>query len=99
MKMLNSMEALNKRNELVEYGFTVVPEVMTESLVNQLRIWSDDILNHVTIDHKIRYQGSDIFVYTERLWAEADKEVKPNHFPDHLLKKLSIYRFRKKFVA
>ena len=58
MTKLNSVEVLDKRNELVEYGFTVVPEVMPESLVNQLRIWSDDILNHVTIDRKIRYQGS-----------------------------------------
>ena len=40
---------------------------MPESLTTQLRIWSDDILNHVTIDRKIRYQGSDIFVDTERL--------------------------------
>ena len=88
MKKLNSVEALDKRNELVDYGFTVVPEVMPESLVNELRIWSDNILNHVTIDRKIRYQGSDIFVYTERLWAEADKEVKPNHFPDPLAEKI-----------
>ena len=88
MKKLNSVEALDKRNELVEYGFTIVPEVMPESLANQPGIGSDDILNHVTIDRKIRYQGSDIFVYTERLWAEADKEVKPNHFPDPLAEKI-----------
>jgi len=72
----------------VEYGFTIVPEVMPESLVQQLGIWSDDILNRVTIDHKIRYQGSDIFIYTEHLWAEADKEVKSNHFPDSLAEKI-----------
>ena len=67
MKKLNSVETLDKRNELVEYGFTIVPEVRPESLANQPGIWSDDILNHVTIDRKIRYQGSDIFVYIERL--------------------------------
>ena len=88
MKKLNKAEALDKRNELVEYGFTIVPEVMPESLVQQLGIWSDDILNRVTIDHKIRYQGSDIFIYTEHLWAEADKEVKSNHFPDSLAEKI-----------
>ena len=88
MTKLNSVEALDKRHKLVEYGFTIVPEVMPESLVNQFRIWSDDILNHATIDRKIRYQGSDIFVYTERLWAEADKEIKPNHFPDPLAEKI-----------
>ena len=99
MTKLNSVEALDKRNELVEYGFTVVPEVMPESLVNQLRIWSDAILNHVTIDRKIHCQGCDIFVYTERLWFKANQEVKPNYFLIHLLKKSSICRFRKKFVV
>ena len=71
MKKLNNVEALDKRNELVEYGFTIVPEVMPESLANQPGIWSDDILNRVTIDRKIRCQGSDIFVYTERLWGRG----------------------------
>ena len=59
-----------------------------QSLTTQLRIWSDDILNHVTIDRKIRYQGSDIFVYTERLWSKANKKVKPNHFPDPFAEKI-----------
>jgi len=36
MKKLNSVETLDKRNELVEYGFTIVPEVRPESLVHQL---------------------------------------------------------------
>ena len=71
MTKLNSVEALDKRNELVEYGFTIVPEVRPGSLVHQPGIWSDDILNRVTIDRKIRYQGSDIFVYTERLWGRG----------------------------
>ena len=61
MKKLNNVEALDKRNELVEYGFTIVPEVRPESLVHQLGIWSDDILNRVTTDRKIRCQGNDIF--------------------------------------
>ena len=88
MTKLNGVKALDKRHELVEYGFTVVPAVMPESLANQLRIWSDAILNHVTIDRKMHYQGSDIFVYTERLWSKANKEVKPNHFPDPFAEKI-----------
>ena len=99
MKKLNKAEALDKRNELVEYGFTIVPEVMPESFVQQLGIWSDDILNRVTIDHKIRYQGSDIFVDTERLWSKATRRSSPIIFLTHLLKKPAICRFRKKFVA
>ena len=88
MTKLNGVEALDKRHELVEYGFIVVPEVMPEFLANQLGIWSDAILNHVTIDRKMHYQGSDIFVYTERLWSKANKEVKPNHFPDPFAEKI-----------
>ena len=72
---------------------------MPESLITQLRIWSDDILNHVTIDRKIRYQGSDIFVDTERLWSKAIRRSSPIIFLTHLLKKPAICRFRKKFVA
>ena len=44
MTKLNSVGVLDKRNELVEYGFTVVPEVMPESLANQLRIWSVKVI-------------------------------------------------------
>ena len=83
MTKLNGVEALDKRHELVEYGFTVVPEVMPEFLANQLRIWSDAILNHVTIDRKIRYQGSDIFVDTERLWSKAIRRSSPIIFLTH----------------
>ena len=99
MTKLNSVEALDKRNELVEYGFTVVPEVMPESLVNQLRIWSDAILNHVTIDRKIHCQGCDslytLTVYGPRLIRRPSLII----FLIHLLKKSSICRFRKKFAA
>ncbi len=47
MKKLNKLEALEKRNELVEFGFTTVPTVMPKSLVQQLRIWSDNIHSRV----------------------------------------------------
>jgi len=46
MKKLNKAEALDKRNELVEYGFTIVPEVMPSvffrtSYCNLRCIWCD----------------------------------------------------------
>ena len=81
MAKLSGVEASHKRNQLVVQGFSIVPNVMPKSLLNQLCVWSDNILDHVTVDHKIRYQGSDIFVYTERLWAEVDRDTRPNHFP------------------
>ena len=69
MTTLNIKGALKKRNELVKLGFTIVPSVMPKPFLNQLQIWSEDIFRRVTIDHKIRYQGSDIFVHTERQWG------------------------------
>ena len=81
MAKLSGVEASHKRNQLVVQGFSIVPNVMPKSLLNQLCVWSDNILDHVTVDHKIRYQGSDIFVYTERLWVEVDRDTRPNHFP------------------
>ncbi len=55
-------QSLTKRRELVESGYTIVPGVMDKDLLDRLRTWSDRIFERVTVPHKIRYQGSDIFV-------------------------------------
>ena len=54
-------QSLTKRRELVESGYTIVPGVMDKDLLDRLRTWSDRIFERVTVPHKIRYQGSDIF--------------------------------------
>jgi hypothetical protein len=55
---------------LVESGYTTVPGVMDTDLLDRLKTWSDGIFERVTVSHKIRYQGSDIFVSTERRWQK-----------------------------
>ena len=59
-------QSLTKRRELVESGYTIVPGVMDKDLLDRLRTWSDRIFERVTVPHEVRYQGSDIFVRTER---------------------------------
>ncbi|MAG85373.1 hypothetical protein CMK10_14570 [Candidatus Poribacteria bacterium] len=88
MTTLNMKGALKKRNELVKLGFTIVPSVMPKPFLNQLQIWSEDIFRRVTIDHKIRYQGSDIFVHTERQWGALNRAPEKNRFPDLLAEKI-----------
>jgi len=78
---LTAKEAVTKREELVEAGYTVVPGVMSSDLLDRLRVWSDDIFNRTTVNPKVRYQGSDIFVRTERSWRDTDERAS-NRFPD-----------------
>ncbi len=73
-------QSLTKRRELVESGYTIVPGVMDKDLLDRLRTWSDHIFERVTVPHKIRYQGSDIFVRTERRWQEGTP-IAENRFP------------------
>ena len=99
MSILTPEEALTKRDELITLGYTSVPGVMPQSLVDRLRTWSDEIFQRVTVRHKIRYQGSDLFVNTERRWAKMGRGLKvgegyvhgvgdDNHFPDPLAEKI-----------
>jgi len=41
VSILATHESLIKRDELVERGYTSIPGVMSESLVHELRAWSD----------------------------------------------------------
>ena len=91
MSILSPEEALCKRNELLDQGFTIVPGMMPESLVKELRNWSDVHLPKIKIDHRIRYQGSDIFVFTERHWEKSKgKPMMSNHphFRDPIAEKV-----------
>lgn len=88
MSILTTEEALTKHDELVTLGYTSVPGVMPQSMVEDLRTWSNEIFERVTVRHKIRYQGSDIFVNTERKWATMDRDPTENHFPDPIAEKI-----------
>jgi len=88
MAILSKEEALTKRDELVQSGYTIVPNVMPKPLLNELRTWSDDIFDRITVDRRIRYQGSDIFVSTERRWAKSNSKPAHNRFPDPYAEKI-----------
>ncbi len=68
MSILTPKEALQKRQELVELGYTVVPGVLQNPFLDELRHWSEDIFDRVPVNPKYRYQGSDIHVSTQRKW-------------------------------
>ena len=84
---MTNEQALTKRQELVESGYTIVPDVMDKDLLDRLRTWSDRIFERVTVPHKIRYQGSDIFVSTERRWREG-RPTAENRFPDPIAEEI-----------
>ena len=72
---LTNEEAIQKREELVSLGYTVVPGVLAESFLEELRIWSDEIFERLPVDPKFRYQGSDISVVTQRYWKTLDDQT------------------------
>ncbi len=84
---MTSEQSLIKRQELVESGYTIVPGVMDTDLLDRLKTWSDRIFERVTVPHKIRYQGSDIFVSTERRWQEGAPTAE-NRFPDPIAEEI-----------
>ncbi len=91
MSILSPEEALCKRDELVDLGFTIVPGMMPEALLKELSDWSDVHLPKIKIDDRIRYQGSDIFVFTERHWEKTNgKPMKGDHphFKDPIAEKV-----------
>jgi phytanoyl-CoA hydroxylase len=83
MSHITQEEAFQKRDELVNDGFTVIPGVMSQEFVQELRVWSDDIFSRVPVDRKHRYQGSDIHVATPKRWEEMQPREETNQsFPD-----------------
>ena len=92
MKKLTDKEAITKRDELVELGYTVVPEVFDETFLEELRVWSDDIFERLPVDPKFRYQGSDIHVVTERHWKTLeDQSVTEKRFSDAIVERILDY--------
>ena len=64
--LLSAEEARQKRVQLVEDGYCVVPGVLQGDFLEELRAWSDELLDRTPVPHKYRYQGSDIHVATRR---------------------------------
>ena len=72
MNILTSQVAVQKRDELVELGYTLIPNLLKDPLLGELQDWSQALFDKVPVESKYRYQGSDIHVYTERLWETMD---------------------------
>ena len=84
---MTNIEAASKTQELVESGFTIIPGVMDPNLLIKLRSWSDDVFERVTVPHKVRYQGSDIFVKSPRSWKKGTPTDR-NRFPDPIAEEI-----------
>ncbi|MEM7538156.1 MAG: phytanoyl-CoA dioxygenase family protein [Chloroflexota bacterium] len=88
MTMLSDTEALSRRDELVELGYTIIPNVMPQELIEELKAWSDEVFTKINVDPKYRYQGSDVHVYTKERWAMMDREPDDRRFPDPIVRKI-----------
>ncbi len=65
--LLSQEEALQKRDQLVNDGFCIVPGVLRGEQLEEVRAFSDDLLDRRKVDPKHRYQGSDFHVGAMRL--------------------------------
>ena len=88
MQILTPEDALKKRAELVELGYTSVPGLMEPDLLHELRTWSDEVFQRLPVDPKLRYQGSDIHVYAERRWEQMEATPDERRFPDPMVAKV-----------
>ena len=91
---LTDEQALGKRDELVELGYTVVPGVIEPAFVAELRAWSEQVLRQRPVDPRYRYQGSDIAVLTPRYWAKlagADRIETAKRFSDPIVERILDY--------
>ncbi|MDB4699025.1 phytanoyl-CoA dioxygenase family protein [Candidatus Latescibacteria bacterium] len=83
--------AIQKRDELVELGYTLIPGVLKDPLLGELQRWSQAMFDRVPVEHKYRYQGSDIHVYTERLWRETNVEKSIRQMSDPIVEEIIDY--------
>ena len=88
MDTLSREQALDKRTDLIEKGYAIIPEVMSMQLLEELRAWSTDVFRRVPVDSKYRYQGSDIHVSTPQVWAENNFQADERKFPDAIVSKI-----------
>ena len=92
MPILTPAEVLRKRDELIELGYAIVPGVLQNPLLDELRAWSHDVFERLPVDPKYRYQGSDIHVSTERLWnTQPDQQANERIFADPIVEKIIDY--------
>ena len=83
---LTAEEVLDKRRQLLDDGFCVIPGVLRGDLLDRTRRFSDEFLDTHDVDHHYRYQGSDFHIMAEESWAK-DQDASRYHAPivDELL--------------
>jgi hypothetical protein len=64
-------EARQKRDELVNDGFTVIRNVMPAALLSEFRECTSQLFEEIKVDGNLRYQGSSQFF----LFAHANQEA------------------------
>ncbi len=90
-RILTATDAIAHRNQLVELGYTVIPGLLQNPLLEDLRAWSADIFARLPVDPKYRYQGSDIHVWTERRWREMNREEDERFRTDPIVERIIDY--------
>lgn len=88
MPYLTQDEAIQKRDELIDLGYTIVPGVMGDPFLSEVRDWSDEILDRMEVEYKVRYQGSDLFALTEEAFAASGREENHRWFLDPMADRL-----------
>ncbi len=68
--ILTPQEAVQKRNQLIDDGFCVVPGILHGEMLARVRSFTDNFLDTHAIDPKHRYQGSDFHIQAERTWVQ-----------------------------
>src|SRR5689334_17305666 len=84
-RILTPADALQKRNQLIEDGFCVVPGILHGAMLEKVRQFTDEFLDTHPVDPKYRYQGSDFHIQAERTWV---KQPEPNRYHASLVDEL-----------
>jgi ectoine hydroxylase-related dioxygenase (phytanoyl-CoA dioxygenase family) len=88
---LTQSAAIRKRDQLVDDGYTVIPSVVDERMLDELRAWTEDYFANHDVDPKYRYQGSDIQVIPPNRWDEQPRERSERVFPDPIAERFLSY--------
>src|SRR5438034_7777626 len=77
---LTPEQAVQKRNQLIDDGFCVVPGILHGEMLARVRSFTDNFLDTHATDPRHRYQGSDFHIQAERTWAQH-QEASRYHAP------------------
>ena len=100
MPSLSVEEVRQKRTELLEKGFTVIPGVLDREFVDELKVWADGLVSANPPNDKFRYQGSDIHVFTEERWERrVHLTLGPTRMPDPMAGKSKVANESRKQAA